>query len=166
VEHKEITGRHITLEEVMRPAISVRQDARARDALKVMLDNGVPGVPVVNDRGYVIGFVNDAHLLASTLPSFVTFVDNLPRSPEGADGWVRYNRSAVDRPVGELMDREVPEVDLEHSEIVAAHKMVHEGTPCVVVTDAGRVVGIVTRTDLYKAITSCKADLHTAQSEE
>jgi hypothetical protein len=33
------TGRHITLEEVMRPAISVRQDARAGDALKVMLDN-------------------------------------------------------------------------------------------------------------------------------
>jgi CBS domain-containing protein len=72
----------------------------------------------------------------------------------------------VNRPVEELMDREVPEADLEHSEIVAAHKMVHEGAPCVVVTDAGRVVGIVTRTDLYKAITSCKADLHTTRSGE
>jgi CBS domain-containing protein len=166
MDQRDITGRHITLEEVMRPTISVRQDARAGEALKVMLDNGVPGVPVVNDRSYLVGFVNDAHLLASTLPNFVTFVDTLPRSPEGADGWVRYKRSAVDRPVGELMDREVPQVDLEHSEIVAAHKMLHEDAPCVVVTDAGRVVGLVTRTDLYKAITSCKADLHTAHSEE
>jgi CBS domain protein len=64
VNHREITGRHITLEEVMRPAISVRQDTRAGDALKVMLDNGVPGIPVVNDRGYLVGFIHDAHLLA------------------------------------------------------------------------------------------------------
>ncbi len=86
MDRREITGRHITLEEVMRPAISVRQDTRASDALKVMLDNGVPGIPVVNDRGYLVGFIHDAHLLGSTLPNFVTFVDNLPHSPEGADG--------------------------------------------------------------------------------
>jgi CBS domain-containing protein len=166
VDRREITGRHITLEEVMRPAISVRQDTRAGDALKAMLDNGVPGIPVVNDRGYLIGFVHDAHLLASTLPRFVTFVHNLPHSPEGADGWVRYNCSAMDCPVEELMDREVPAVDIEHSEIVAAHKMVHDGAPCVVVTDSGRVAGIVTRTDLYKAIISCKAHPHTAETAE
>jgi CBS domain-containing protein len=138
----------------MRPAVSVRRDTRAGDALKVMLDNGVPGVPVVDDRGYLVGFVDDGHLLASTLPKFVTFVRNLPRSPEGADEWVRYNRSAVNRPVEELMDREAPSVDIEYSEIVAAHKMLRDGAPCVVVTDAGRVAGIVTRTDLYKAIIS------------
>jgi CBS domain-containing protein len=131
-----------------------------------MLDNGVPGVPVVNDRGYLVGFVNDAHLLASTLPKFVTLVDNLPHSPEGADGWVRYNRSAMDWPVEELMDRETPAVDIERSEIVAAHKMVHEGVPCVVVTEASLAVGMVTRMDLYKAITSCRAHLNTARSAE
>jgi CBS-domain-containing membrane protein len=74
VDRREITCRHITLEEVMRPAISVRQDTRAGAALEVMLDNGVPGIPMVNDRGYLVGFVNDAHLLASTLPKFVTLV--------------------------------------------------------------------------------------------
>jgi CBS domain-containing protein len=166
VDRREITGRHITLEEVMRPAISVRQDTRAGDALKVMLDNGVPGIPVVNDRGYLVGFIHDAHLLASTLPNFVTFVNNLPHSAEGADGWVRYNRSAMEWPVEELMDREAPAVDIEHSEIVAAHKMVHDGAPCVVVTDSGRVAGVVTRTDLYKAIISSKAHLDTTQSAE
>jgi CBS domain-containing protein len=138
----------------MRPAVSVRRDTRAGDALKVMLDNGAPGVPVVDDRGYLVGFVDDGHLLASTLPRFVIFVRFLPRSPEGADEWVRYNRSAVDRPVEESMDREVPSVNIEHSEIVAAHKMLHDGAPCVVVTEAGRVASIVTCTDLYKAIIS------------
>jgi CBS domain-containing protein len=136
----------------MRPAVSVRRDTRAGDALRVMLDNGLPGVPVVDDRGYPVGFVDDARLLASTLPKFVTFVRNLPRSPEGADGWVRYKDYAARWPVERLMDREVPAVDIEHSEIVAAHKMLRDGAPCVVVTEAGRVAGIVTRTDLYRAI--------------
>jgi CBS domain-containing protein len=36
---------------VMRPATWVSQDARAGAALKVMLDNGVPGVPVENESG-------------------------------------------------------------------------------------------------------------------
>jgi hypothetical protein len=96
VDRREITGRHITLEEVMRPARSVRQDTRAGDALKVMLDNVVPGIPVMNDRGYLVGFIPDAHLLASTLPNFVRFVDNLPHSSEDADGRVHYNRSTMD----------------------------------------------------------------------
>jgi hypothetical protein len=127
MDRSEITGRHMTLEEVMRPATSVRQDTRAIEALEVMLGNGLPGLPVVNDRGYLVGFVGESHLLASTLPKFVTFVDHLPRSHEGADGWVRYDRSATDRPVETLTIREAPTVDIEHSEIVAAHKMVRDG---------------------------------------
>ncbi len=79
VDRKETTGRHITLVEVMRPAISVRQNTRAGDALKTMLNNGVTGVAVANQRGYVVGFLAAAHLLASTLPNSVTFADNLRR---------------------------------------------------------------------------------------
>ncbi len=70
----------------------------------------------------------------------------------------------MDRPVEELMDREAPAVDIEHSEIVAAHKIVHDGASCVVVTDSSRGAGVVTRTDLYKAIISSKVHLDTARS--
>lgn len=64
------------------------------------------------------------------------------------------------------MDREAPTVDIEHSETVAAHKMVRDGAPCEVVTDMGRVVGIVTRTDLYEAIIGRKARPRAGHSEE
>ncbi len=42
--------------------------------------------------------------------------------------------------------------------MVAAHKMVYEGVSSVVVTDEGRVVGIVNRLDLYAAIIGAKPD--------
>jgi CBS domain-containing protein len=158
VGRRELTGQQITLEDVMRPAISVRHDASAQEALQVMLDNNVPGVPVVNARGYLIGFVDGGHLLTSALPTSVTVIDSLPGILEGRDSWVRYDRAAADRPVEELMSREFPWVDIGQSEIVAAHIMVRDNVPCVVVTEAGKVAGMVTRMALYKAIVSSRPD--------
>jgi CBS domain-containing protein len=121
-----------------------------------MLDNNVPGVPVVNASGYLVGFVDGGHLLASTLPSSVTVAPNLPGVLEGADSWVRYDHTAADRPVEELMSREFPWVDIEQSEVVAAHIMVRDNASCVVVTEAGKVAGMVTRMSLCKAIVSSR----------
>ena len=78
MDPRELTGQQITLEDVMSRAISVRHDAPAQEALQVMLDNNVPGVPVVNTRGYLVGFVDDGHLLTSALPTSVTVAHNLP----------------------------------------------------------------------------------------
>ena len=50
------------------------------------------------------------------------------------------------------MSKEVSQIEVGKSEIVVAHKMVHDGVSSVVVTEAGKVVGIVTRLDLYAAI--------------
>jgi CBS domain protein len=116
---RELTGQQITLEDIMRPVISVRHDAPAQEALQVRLVNNVPGVPVVNASGYLVGFVDGGHLLASTLPTSVTIARNRPSVLEGADAWVRYDRAAADRPVEELMSREFPWVDIGQSEGVA-----------------------------------------------
>ena len=155
---REVTGQQITLEDVMHPAISVRHDAPAQEALQVMLDNNVPGVPVVNARGYLVGFVDGGHLLASVLPTSVTVVDSLPGILEGRDSWVRYDCAAADRPVEELLSKEFPWVDIEQSEVVAAHIMVRDNVPRVVVTEAGKVAGMVTRMALCKAIVSSRPD--------
>ena len=82
---RELTGQQITLEDIMRPAISVRHDAPAQEALQVRLDNNVPAVPAVNASGYLVGFVDGGHLLASTLPTSVTIAHNRPSVLEGAD---------------------------------------------------------------------------------
>jgi CBS domain-containing protein len=155
---RELTGQEITMEDVMIRAISVRHDAPAQEALQVMLDNNVPGVPVVNARGYLVGFVDDGHLLTSALPTSVTVAHNLPGVLEGRDSWVRYDRAAADRPVEELMSREFPWVDIGQSEVVAAHIMVRDNVPCLVITEDGKVAGMVTRMALYKAIVSSRRD--------
>jgi CBS domain-containing protein len=49
VEHE--PRRSIKVEDVMRPAVSVTPETTAREVLKILRDNNVPGVPVVNESG-------------------------------------------------------------------------------------------------------------------
>ena len=55
--------RNIRIEDVMHPAVSVTPDTLAREVLKILRDNNVPGVPVVGEDGELEGFVTDGHLM-------------------------------------------------------------------------------------------------------
>ena len=145
--------RNIKVEDVMRPAVSVTPDTPAREVLKILRDNNVPGVPVVNESGRLEGFVTDGHLMDSALPRYMKMMGNLSFVPDNADEWVHYLTDAADKPVREVMTTKVSQVPLGRSELAVAHKMVHDGVSSVVITDGGgSVVGIVNRLDLYAAI--------------
>jgi CBS domain-containing protein len=152
VSSEETPRRDIQVEKLMRPAVSVSPDAPAREALKIMQENNVPGVPVVNADGKLEGFVSDRHLLESALPQYMKLMDSLSFVPESADNWVHYLTEAADKPVREVMDREVSQIELGRSELAVAHRMVRDGVSSVVITRDGEVQGIVNRLDLYAAI--------------
>ena len=144
--------RNIKVEDVMRPAVSVTPETTAREVLKILRDNNVPGVPVVGEDGKLEGFVTDGHLMDSALPRYMKMMGNLSFVSDAADEWVHYLTDAADKPVREVMTRQVSQVPLGRSELAVAHKMVHDGVSSVVITDGGSVVGIVNRLDLYAAI--------------
>ena len=146
------TAQDIKLEEIMHPAVTVTPDVSEREVLKILLDNNIPGVPVVDEEGSLVGFVTDGQLLASALPEYLQVMADISFVSEAGDRWVDYFAESAERPVSEVMTSEVSQVELGKSEIVVAHKMVHDGVSSVVITDKGRVAGIVNRLDLYAAI--------------
>jgi CBS domain-containing protein len=149
---KEKPDADIKIEDIMRPADTVRPDTLARDALKVMREHGVPGVAVTDEDGTLRGFVTDGQLLEAALPRYLKMMDRLSFVPEAADKWVHYLSEAADRPVGEVMSADVSSIEIGRSELAVAHRMVHDGVSSVVITREGKVEGIVNRLDLYAAI--------------
>jgi len=117
-----------------------------------MLDHHVPGVAVVDEDSMLLGFVTDGQLLETAMPKYIKMMENLTFVPESADTWVHYLTDAADKTVGEIMTEEVSSVEISMSELAVAHRMVHDGVSSVVITDDGKVVGIVNRVDLYAAI--------------
>ena len=151
--------RNVRLEDIMRPPVHVTPDTPACVVLKILLDNKMPGVPVVDTNGYLVGFVSDGHLLASALPKYMTDMEDLSFVREGTDAWVHYFAESANRPISEVMSREVSSVESGKSELVVAHKMVHEGTSSVMVTKNGKLIGIVNRLDLYAAVVGIEVEL-------
>jgi CBS domain-containing protein len=152
VDKQPAPRQNIRVENVMRPAVSVTPETPAREVLKILRDNNVPGVPVVGEDGKLQGFVTDGHLMDSALPRYMKMMGNLSFVPDDSDEWVHYLTDAADKPVREVMTRQVSQVPLGRSELAVAHRMVHDGVSSVVITDGGKVVGIVNRLDLYAAI--------------
>jgi CBS domain-containing protein len=150
---REPRGRNdILLKEIMHECISVDPDAPARDALEVMLEHRIPAIPVIDEEGHLEGVISDALLLNSAVPQYLRLLESFSFVSEEADKWIHYMTEAADKPVREVMSREVSQIDLGHSEMEAAHRMVHDGVPSVVVTENGKPVGVVNRLDLYAAI--------------
>ena len=152
MEPEQTRRRHVRLEDVMRPAGCVTPDTTARAVLEILTQNRIPGVPVVDEEGYLVGFVSDGHLLAAALPKYMATMEDLSFVGEGTDSWVHYLAESADRPVGEMMSTEVSRVERGTSEIAAAHKMVRDGASSVAITEKGKLVGIVNRLDLYAAV--------------
>jgi CBS domain-containing protein len=152
MEPKRIPRRRVRLEDIMRPAASVTPDTPARAVLKILSENRMAGVPVVNADGHLVGFVSDGHLLASALPKYVAEMEDLSFIKESGDAWVHYLAESADRPVSEVMSTEVSSVESGTSEVAVAHKMVHDGASSVMITENGKLVGIVNRLDLYAAV--------------
>ncbi len=150
--------RKIKLEKIMHQVETVTPDATEREVLKVLSKHKVPGVPVVDEEGLLVGFVTDGHLLASALPKYLMTMDDVSFISEAGDEWFDYFAGSAERPVREVMATEVSHVELEASEVVAAHKMVCEGVSSVVITDKGKVVGIINRLDLFAAIIGAQPD--------
>jgi CBS domain-containing protein len=148
-----VTGRKdIQLKEIMHECISVDADAPARDALRIMLENRIPAVPIIDKGGHLEGIITDALLLESAVPRYLRLMETFPFVSDKTDKWIHYMSEAADKPIREVMSREVSQIEVGHSEIEAAHRMVHDGVPSVVITENGQPVGVVNRLDLYGAI--------------
>jgi hypothetical protein len=57
--------------------VSLSLEAPVREALKLICEDNVPGVPVVGEDGALEGFVTDGYLIASALPRYMRLMDNL-----------------------------------------------------------------------------------------
>ena len=57
--------------------MSLSLGAPVREALKLMCEDNVPGVPVVGEDGALESFVTDGYLIASALPRYMRLMDNL-----------------------------------------------------------------------------------------
>ncbi|WP_028458827.1 CBS domain-containing protein [Chloroflexus sp. Y-396-1] len=106
-----------------RNVICVNDDATVEDAARLMTRNRISGLPVINSHGMLVGLVTEHDLIAK----------------EG-------------RTVKEIMTRSVISVSADTEVEQIQHLLTNQRIRRVPVVENGKVVGIVSRSDLVRQI--------------
>ncbi len=135
-----------------RDVVSVRSDTSVRDIAALMAEKRISGVPVLTDDGKIIGMVSESDLLHRAEVGterrhkwwFRTFAD--------ADGLAREYAKAHGLKAHDIMSRYVISVrdDAELRDV--ADILDNQRIKRVPVVQEGRLVGIITRGDLVRAL--------------
>jgi len=112
---------------VMRgPVVSVEPDTPLEEIARTMWEKGISQVPVVTRQGHVIGTVEEKDLV---------------------DAIIKYGSHALRLKAKEIMGDPLPIVGVgERLENVV--NLLMSGTPAVLVVKEGRLVGVVTKSDI------------------
>lgn len=137
--------------EVMtRDVVTVGRDTPIREAARLMVAHGISGLPVVDDRGSLIGILSEGDLILrqrarERAPWWRSFFDDGERL-------AREYQKAVGTTAGEVMTRSVvcvsPDLPIDAAASILDAQKIRR---LPVVTD-GRLVGIVSRGDLVRAL--------------
>jgi acetoin utilization protein AcuB len=134
--------------------VTVPAEASCHDAVGLMVRNRIRHLPVVSREGVLCGIVTDRDLRHQLFaPAVFRAIGNVP-----------VERMLSDMPVREVMSAPVTSIEAEADLEEAARVMREEGLGSLPVLERGRIVGIVTETDLLRRIVgadACCTDVET-----
>ncbi len=138
-----------------RELITVSPETRITDAAKVLLDNHINGLPVVDENGNLVGIICQSDLVAQQktlpLPSFFNLLDGLIPlvSPKSYEKEVRKIAAAT---VSEAMSTNPVTVSPETSLEEIATLMVTRGFHTLPVQEQTNLVGIIGKEDVLRTL--------------
>lgn len=137
------------------PVATVSPTSRLGEAATLMIQRNLEALPVVGERGEVLGVVSHAELLRYLVPSYVQQVTTgkMPALRK-TGGRVADPR---DLPVREAMLRNVICLDEHQTVAEAAAAMANRDLQRIPVVKDGVLVGIVTRSDLVRKVIGARS---------
>jgi CBS domain-containing protein len=140
--------------------VTVRPDATVGDLADILAKNKVSGVPVVDDQGGVLGMVSEADIILQDadlhFPYYIQFLESVIYLQSVRKFEERF-RKAFGSKVTEVMSEEVVAISPDASVREAATIMADRNINRLPVTEGGKLVGIVTRGDIVRAIAEHRA---------
>ena len=151
-----------TVGEVMSaPVLTVTAETPLQDAVSLLNDHHVSGLPVVDGDGILIGELTEQDLMVREsgvdVGPYVMLLDSVIylRNPLN---WDRQVHQVLGNSVGDLMHRDSHSCEVSLPLPKAASMLHEKGTQRLIVVDAERhPVGVLTRGDVVRALASAQS---------
>lgn len=139
--------------------ITVGPDDTVEDVIKILLENKISGVPVINESKEVIGIVSEGDLIVRNQklrpPAFIQILGEVIYLDDPND-FREELKKAVAYKVEDIMTVVPATVEEDTPVEEIASIMSQEGINRVPVTRDDKLVGIVTRADIVKSLAGNK----------
>jgi CBS domain-containing protein len=148
-----------TVADVMsRNPVVVRPETPLTEAIKILAERRISGLPVVDDSGKLIGVISETDLMwqetGVTPPAYIMFLDSVIYLQNPAT-YERDLHKALGQTVGEVMTKDPITVSPDKSLRDAAKLMHDKNVHRLPILDSeGQVIGILTRGDIIRAMAS------------
>lgn len=146
-----------TVAEVMsHDPIVVRPETPLNEAIQILAEKRISGLPVVNDAGKLVGIISEADLMwqetGVTPPAYIMILDSVIYLQNPAQ-YERDLHKALGQTVGEVMSSDPVTVSPDKS-LKEAAKLMHdrEVRRLPVIDTEGKIIGILTRGDVVRAM--------------
>jgi CBS domain-containing protein len=134
--------------------VTVTADQSLAEAADALAERNIGAAPVVDDGGTVVGLLRDEDLLSTEarlhIPTTIAILGVNFTLPGDVARYDEELRKAVASSVGEVMERNFPQLPPDATLEDAATLMHEADVTHVVVVEDGRAVGIVARGDLVR----------------
>ncbi|MDQ3937017.1 MAG: CBS domain-containing protein [Actinomycetota bacterium] len=147
--------------EVMTPdPVTVTRETGVEELVRLLGENDLPGVPVVDASGHCVGMVTESDLVMTDedgedlhIPHYIELFGGLiPLEP--LRKFEERLKKAAAASVADMMTAPAVTVEADDPVRKAARLIAESGHNRLPVEDGGRLVGIVTRADVLRAITT------------
>jgi CBS domain-containing protein len=126
--------------------LTISPDSPMKEAARRMLEAGISGLPVTDDGGVLVGIITEADFVA-------TEADRRVKRRAGLLRLIHHDDEipSQERLVGDVMTTDVKVIGPEADHAEAARLMEREGIKRLPVVQDGRLVGLISRTDMLRA---------------
>ncbi len=146
-----------TVADAMTPTpVVVKPQTPLNEAIKILAERRVSGLPVVGDDDRLVGIISETDLMwqetGVTPPAYIMFLDSVIFLKNPAT-YERDLHKALGQTVGEVMSRDPVSIDADKPLKEAAQLMHERDVRRLPVVDANNlVIGILTRGDIVRAM--------------
>ena len=139
-----------------RDPIVMRPETPLNEAIQILAERRISGLPVVDDAGQLVGIISETDLMwqetGVTPPAYIMFLDSVIFLKNPAQ-YERDLHKALGQTVGEVMSRDPVTISPDKPLKDAAQLMHEKEVRRLPVIDAqGQVIGILTRGDIVRAM--------------
>ena len=121
------------------------------DAVRQVVDSGLPALPVA-EGGRLRGIFGEREFMEAVFPGYLKELKYAGFVPRSLQETLEKRAECAGEPVARHMNTDHVDVGADFSDAQVAEIFLHHRVLLVPVTDQGRVVGVITRSDFFRAV--------------